>query len=200
MMRSLLLAASLAACTFVVACTSSPKPDTSVDRRSLDLDTRDVINQFKRADSSMKERFETAAAYAVFPEVGKGAVGVGGAYGRGVLYEHGKPVGFADLSQATIGLQLGGQKYSEVIFFENERSLRDFKSNTLEFAAQASAVAANEGASADADYQNGVLVFTMAQGGLMFEASVGGQRFRFEPFDDDDYNDFQDVSNDMNTR
>jgi lipid-binding SYLF domain-containing protein len=186
MVRKLCALAMVVVPVFAFGCTSTPKPDTQTDREVLMLDTRDTIEEFKRVDPSMQERFENARAYAVFPEVGKGAVGVGGAYGRGMLFENGDAIGYCDLSQATIGFQLGGQTYREVIFFQNDMSLRSFKSNTLEFAAQASAVAASAGASADADYENGVLVFTMARGGLMFEASIGGQRFRFDPLPEND--------------
>jgi lipid-binding SYLF domain-containing protein len=112
--------------------------------------------------------------------VGKGAVGVGGAYGKGVLYQGGRAIGYCDLSQASIGFQLGGQAYSEIIFFEDELSLQNFKSGTLEFAAQASAVAAASDASANADYDHGVAVFTLAGKGLMYEASIGGQKFTYQ--------------------
>ncbi len=128
----------------------------------------------------MQQLFDSASGYAVFPTVGKGAIGVGGAYGRGQLFEDGQVGGFCDLTQGTIGFQLGGQAYSELIFFETATALTRFRRGNFAFAAQASAVAATAGASADADYESGVIVFTMAKGGLMFEASVGGQKFNFE--------------------
>jgi lipid-binding SYLF domain-containing protein len=117
----------------------------------------------------------------VFPTVGKGAVGVGGAYGKGVVYQQGEVVGYCDLSQGTVGLQLGGQAYREIIFFEYKEALDWFKTGNFAFSAQASAVAVNEGASADAKYDRGVAVFTMTKGGLMFEASIGGQKFGYQP-------------------
>ncbi len=120
--------------------------------------------------------------YAVFPTVSKGAIGVGGAIGSGVVFEKGKAIGKASLTQVTVGAQLGGQTYSEVIFFETPPAFTDFKKGTLALAAQASAVAASKDASANAKYENGVAVFTTGKGGLMFEASVGGQKFAFEPF------------------
>ncbi len=129
----------------------------------------------------MQELFDDAAGYAVFPSVGKGAIGIGGAYGRGELFEYGYVTGFCDISQATIGFQLGGQAYSELIFFETANALTRFRRGNFAFAAQVSAVAATAGVSADADYEHGVIVFTMAKGGLMYEASVGGQKFSFEP-------------------
>jgi lipid-binding SYLF domain-containing protein len=117
----------------------------------------------------------------VFPTVGKGAVGVGGAYGKGVLYENGTPVGYCDLSQASIGLQLGGQGYTEIIAFENQDALNRFKSGNFAFDAQATAVALKSGAGANAKYANGVAVFTMDEAGLMYEASIGGQKFSYQP-------------------
>ncbi|MEM9414404.1 MAG: YSC84-related protein [Planctomycetota bacterium] len=160
-------------------CSTAPK--SQADREALARDVQIAIEQFESRDAGLAALFDQAHAYAVFPSVGKGAVGVGGAYGRGQAFEGGQVVGFCDLTQATIGLQLGGQAYSEVIFFEDAQSFERFKFNNLEFSAQVSAVAANAGASADAAFRDGVMVFTMTRGGLMYEASVGGQGFTFEP-------------------
>ncbi|RPJ35986.1 MAG: hypothetical protein EHM35_08900, partial [Planctomycetaceae bacterium] len=123
----------------------------------------------------------SSAGYAVFPTVGKGAVGVGGAFGRGELIQGGRVVGYCSLTQASIGLALGGQAYSELIFFETPEALQKFKSGDYTFSAQVSAVALKSGASANAKYADGVAVFTMGEEGLMVEASVGGQRFSFQP-------------------
>ena len=121
-----------------------------------------------------------AYGYAVFPTVGKGGIGIGGAYGTGRVYERGRYIGRSNLAQLTIGFQLGGQAYSEIIFFRDKAALDDFTNGNFELGAQASAVAATAGASADADYSDGVAVFTMAKGGLMYEASIGGQKFSFK--------------------
>lgn len=161
-------------------------PDTEADRAALNQKVRSTIEDFKLRDAGMAALFDQAYGYAVFPSVGKGAVGIGGAYGRGQAFENGRLIGYCDLTQATIGLALGGQAYSEVIFFEDASSLDQFKYNNLEFSAQVSAVAANAGASADANYRDGVMVFTMTRGGLMYEASVGGQGFTYEPIPADD--------------
>ena len=91
-------------------------------------------------------------------------------------------MGNTSLAQVTVGLQLGGQSYSEIVFFETAAALTDFKKGNFALAAQVSAVAAAAGASANAKYRNGVAVFTVAKGGLMYEASVGGQKFKYEPF------------------
>jgi len=148
---------------------------------TLDQEVAVAIDLFKRTDPDMEKFFKNAAGYVVFPSVTKGAAGVGAAHGEGVVFVNGKPIGTATMTQVTIGLQLGGQEYSEVIFFENKVVLDEFCSNQFALSAQASAVAASAGASADADYQKGVVIFTIAKGGLMFEASVGGQKFRFTP-------------------
>ncbi len=145
-------------------------------------EARRAVARFRKADPGLSRFFEKAAGYAVFPTVGKGAIGIGGAHGKGVLFERGRAVGRTTLTQVTVGFQLGGQAYSEIIFFESAEALADFKDGEFALAAQVSAVAAAAGASADARYTQGVAVFTMAKGGLMYEASVGGQKFGFEPF------------------
>ena len=143
-----------------------------------------TIDEFKKEDPDIGEFFNTAFGYAVFPSIGKGAIGVGGAAGKGVVYKQGTPTGGCNMTQVSIGIQLGGQAYSEVIFFEDEKTYTNFINNKFQFAAQASAVALKSGASVDAKYAEGVLVFTMAQGGLMYEASIGGQKFKFVPFEE----------------
>ena len=140
-----------------------------------------TIAAFKEKNSDLEAFFAEAYAYVVFPSIGKGGIGVGGAHGAGVAYEHHEAVGRAKMTQVTIGFQFGGQSYSEVIFFETEKDFRRFKESKFEFAAQASAVAVDVGASADVAYQDGVAVFTMTKGGLMYEASLGGQKFKFKP-------------------
>ncbi len=141
-----------------------------------------AVEAFRQADPTLSQFFNGAAGYAVFPSIGKGAIGIGGAYGRGVLFERGQPTGVASLTQVTIGAQLGGQAYSEIVFFDSEDALARFKKGQLAMAAQVSAVVAATGASANARYAQGVAVFTLPRGGLMAEASVGGQKFGFRPF------------------
>jgi lipid-binding SYLF domain-containing protein len=145
-------------------------------------DVLKTIAEFKEKDPGIAKFFSSAAGYAVFPSVAKGAIGIGAAKGDGELLVGGKAVGSAELTQVTVGLQLGGQEYSEVIFFEKQSTVDAFRRSELKFAAQASAVALKSGASANAKYASGVLVFTMAKGGLMFEASIGGQKFSFTPY------------------
>jgi lipid-binding SYLF domain-containing protein len=148
--------------------------------------------------------FQTAHGYALFPTIGKGGIGIGGAHGKGKVYRQGTPIGNTSMSQVTVGFQLGGQAYSQIIFFENEAALEQFTSGNFEFGAQATAVAITAGASAEANtgggasagasggkndastvsggYRKGMAVFTVAKGGLMYEASIGGQKFSYEPY------------------
>ncbi len=141
---------------------------------------QEVIAKFKKKDPSVEKFFDEASGYVVIPTVGKGGFGIGGARGKGVLYENGVVTAVITLTQLTIGFQAGGQAYSEFIFFEDDVALGDFKRGNYELGAQASAVAITAGASADAQFNGGVAIFTQAKGGLMYEASVGGQKFKVE--------------------
>ncbi len=135
-----------------------------------------ILEKTPKLESFKNEAF----GYAVFPRITKAAIGVGGAAGNGIVYKDQIAVGKAHLKQATVGIQFGGQQYVEVIFFENEETFEKFTNGKLKFDAQASAVALKEGASIDAAYQDGVAVFTATKGGLMYEASIGGQHFKYE--------------------
>jgi len=145
-------------------------------------DSKEAKAGFIKADGLMQNLFDKSYGYVIFPNVGKGAVGVGGAAGNGIVFENGNTVGDAKLKQVSVGFQFGGQAYREVIFFEKKEALDRFKQNKFEFSAQVSAVAAKAGASADAKYHEGVMVFTQGKGGLMYEASVGGQKFSYKAF------------------
>jgi lipid-binding SYLF domain-containing protein len=151
--------------------------------------------------------FDAAYGYALFPTIGKGGIGIGGAGGKGRVYVGGEHVGNTSMGQVTIGFQLGGQAYSMIIFFEDERAFREFSTGNFEFGAQATAVAITAGASASAstagggtagasggrhdavtagDYNKGLAVFTVAKGGLMYEASIGGAKFGYEPVNEEE--------------
>lgn len=143
------------------------------------LDADNAKEEFLKADPLLKNIFNKAYGYVIFPNIGKGGFGVGGATGNGAVYEGRRLVGMAKMTQLTLGFQAGGQAYREVIFFETKKDLERFKDNNLEFSAQASAIIVTEGASSDVKYENGVMIFTHPKGGLMYEASVGGQKFRF---------------------
>jgi len=142
---------------------------------------QETKTEFLKVDTGMNDFFQSAYGYAIFPSIGKGAIGIGGAAGKGVVYQRGSVAGGVNMTQISVGFQFGGQAYSEVIFFEDADAYKRFVQNEFQFAAQASAVALKSGISANAKYTDGVAVFTMAQGGLMYEASIGGQRFKFVP-------------------
>jgi len=152
------------------------------DDNKLIADSKEAKEEFIKADGLMKSLFDNSFGYVIFPNVGKGAVGVGGAAGNGIVFEKDKIVGKAKMKQVTVGFQFGGQAYREVIFFETKEALDRFKESKFEFAGQVSAVAAKSGASADVKYRDGVMVFTQEKKGLMYEASVGGQKFDYTPF------------------
>ena len=142
----------------------------------------ETIKDFKTTNDEIVKIFNSAYGYAIFPGIGKGGLGIGGAGGKGTVYKGGTAVADCKMSQVTIGLQAGGQKYAEVVFFEDAEAFDRFMSNKFEFAAQVSAIALKSGVSLDAEYRDGMMVFTKAIGGLMYEASVGGQKFKAEKF------------------
>jgi len=153
-------------------------------RAQSDAEVQETIAQFKKGDAGMQAWFKDAYGYAVFPSVGKGAVVVGGAHGKGLVYEQGKLIGETKMTEVSVGLQAGGQAFSEVIFFKDKTALDDFTRGNFEMAAGLSAVALKEGASKDLNYSKGVAVMTATKGGLMVEAKVGGQKFSFERIKD----------------
>lgn len=147
----------------------------------LEKDAKDALNEMMERSPKLKTYYEKAYGYAVFPKITKAGLGVGGAGGKGIVFKNNVAIGSSSLKQASFGLQAGGQQYSEVIFFENQKAFEHFTNGNLKFDAQASAVAITEGASYDIAYKNGVAVFTNVKGGLMYEASIGGQHFTYKP-------------------
>jgi lipid-binding SYLF domain-containing protein len=146
----------------------------------LQAKSQQAISSFQSMDSSMKSLMDSAAGYAVFPDVGKGGFIIGGAHGKGLLYEKGVATGQASITQASIGAQAGGESFAEIIFFQTPEAVSNFKTGQFELSAEVSAVAVKDGASKAAQYKDGVEVFTMAKKGLMVSASVGGQKFKYE--------------------
>lgn len=146
---------------------------------ALELSVAKAIINAKEKDPSLEKWFNTAYAYAVFPSIGKGGFIVGGAGGKGIVIRGDTTVGTTSMGQVSIGAQVGGQVYAEYIMFKDKTAFDDFTRGNFEMNAQVSAVAVTVGASADADYNGGVAVFTLADGGLMVEASVGGQKFKY---------------------
>lgn len=184
-------------CSLLIGALALFSDTSHADKYDATLDT------FRGAEATAPF-FADAYGYAVFPTVGKGGIGIGGAYGGGQVYVNGEVVGLTSMSQVTVGLQLGGQAFSQIIFFEDRRAFEQFTAENFEFGAQATAVALTASASAQATtaggatasagleadeakqvqagYRKGMAIFTVAKGGLMYEASIGGQRFNYTPF------------------
>jgi lipid-binding SYLF domain-containing protein len=162
----------------LAGCTTAPP--TAQGKTDIREDARIALTKAQANDPTLTGVLHAAAGYAVFPSIGKGAAGIGGAYGKGVLFVNGKSVGYCDLSQASIGAQLGGQSYTEIICFSDADSVTRFQQGKCRFDAQATAVALKSGAGADAKYRDGVAVFTMDETGLMAEAAIGGQDFSYQ--------------------
>ena len=183
---------TLLATTLVLFAFNSAQADSYSDTRTV----------FMNAGESAAY-FSTAYGYALFPTIGKGGVGIGGAHGSGRVYVGGNHVGDTKMTQLTYGLQLGGQAYSQVIFFQDKRAFEEFTSGNFEFGAQATAVAITASAGAQANtgggtqtsvaggkndastaslgYRKGMAIFTVAKGGLMYEATLGGQKYKYTP-------------------
>jgi lipid-binding SYLF domain-containing protein len=157
---------------------------TDASAKSMETKVKEAKAEFLKQDDTLKGLFDKASGYVIFPSVAKGALGIGAARGKGQLFDKGKdkPAGQATLTQVTIGFQAGGQEYSELIFFEDQTSLDNFKKGNFEFSAQVSAVAVTAGVGKNAKYEKGVMVLTLAKGGLMYEASVGGQKFKYKAY------------------
>ena len=143
--------------------------------------TLEALNKFRKI-RRLKPYFKEAYGFAVFPNVGKAGFGIGGSRGKGEVFREGKVIGSTTLTQLSIGFQLGAQAYSQIIFFQNKRDLDIFTAGNYEFGASASAALITEGANASADYRDGVAVMTFSKGGLMYEASIGGQKFTFRRY------------------
>ncbi len=155
-----------------------PQSDKNSTGNKASEKTIKALNKFKKM-SYLQPYFKKARGYAVFPNVGKGGIGIGGARGKGEVFEKGNVIGSTTLTQVSIGFQLGGQAFSQIIFFKDKKSLERFTEGNFEFGASASAALISEGANASADFNDGVAVITFSKGGLMYEASIGGQKFSY---------------------
>ena len=151
--------------------------------KDVDLakETTKAIKRFVADHPDLKKHFNGAYGFVVFPTITKGGLGIGGAAGKGLTFENKVVIGMSKMSQATIGAQVGGQQYMEVIFFENKAALDNFTGGKLKFSGQASAIALEAGTAVDMKYKEGVSIFTKGKGGLMAEASIGGQKFKYHP-------------------
>ncbi|TKD60524.1 YSC84-related protein [Flavobacterium sp. ASW18X] len=168
------------ALTLAMVCSTAL---TAQDKKQekLIVDAHKAHEQLVKADTGLENFFTNSAGYVIFPNVGKGGFIVGGASGNGVVYENGNIAGYANLKKLNVGLQAGGQAIIEVIFFETEEDLAEFKTDNFQFSAEASAVAVKSGIAYNAKYKDGVAVFALPKAGLMADASVGGQKIEFTP-------------------
>jgi lipid-binding SYLF domain-containing protein len=166
-----------AVCAIVVLSAFAAQAD-----EDLKAESKQAIANFKNADSTLATYFASSAGYAVFPSVGKGGFVVGGARGKGIVYDKdGNVIGQSTMTQGSIGAQAGGQTFAQLILFQTPAALNDFKSGKFALGADVSAVAISEGASKNARFKQGVAVFTLPIKGLMVQATVGGQKFSFQP-------------------
>jgi lipid-binding SYLF domain-containing protein len=156
-------------------------PASPEDKTALVTEARTRLQQMQTEDPSLGALLQKGYGYSLFPNVGKGGLVVGGAYGRGVVYERGQHIGYSDLSQGSVGLQVGGQSFSELLVFENKEALERFKAGRFGFAAGASAVVLKAGAATTATFVDGVAVVVQPIGGVMVEAAIGGQQFTYQP-------------------
>jgi lipid-binding SYLF domain-containing protein len=155
-------------------------PASRAEQQALVAEATSALQQMRTEDPALGELVRRSYGYALFPEVTKAGLGVGGAYGRGVVYERGRHVGYSDLSQASVGLQAGGQTFSELLVFESKDALDRFKAGQFNFAADASAVVMESGAATNATFVDGVAVVVRPIGGAMVEATLGGQKFAYQ--------------------
>jgi Las17-binding protein actin regulator len=153
-------------------------------KRTIHEDVQAALSRLDAEDPGLTQELKKAYGYAVFPSVGKASLLIGGAWGRGEVYERGKVIGYATIAQTTIGVQVGGDTFTEVLVFESKEVLDRFKRGRTAFAANASAVLVKAGAGGSADFEKGVAVYAYSEGGMLLEAAIGGQRFHFQPADD----------------
>ncbi len=177
--RFISIAASAILATMLTACATAP--DTRAGKERLERNAQDVLSFAEFKAPGIDAILRDAQGYAVFPKVGKGGLVAGGTYGRGVLYELGELVGYCDVTQVTVGGQIGGQAFTMIICFETKDAIDRLKTGTLAFDAAISAVANISGVTAAAKYANGVMVFVMDESGLMAQATIGAQKFRYQP-------------------
>jgi lipid-binding SYLF domain-containing protein len=167
----------LTASLFFAGCSVAPqKPE---GQAVLSAQVNEALAIFKEKDPSIDKFFKQSYGYTVMPKVFKGAFLLGGAYGKGEVYEKGQIVGYCDMKQATLGFSFGGEYFREIVFFRDKSDLDSFKTDEYTFSAQVTGVAATAGAAAKADYQSGMAVFIATDKGLMVDASLGGQKFNY---------------------
>ena len=166
----------------MVGCSTAPK--TQAERRSLVAEANAAVASMTAKDASLRDVMDRGVGYAVYPNVGAAGAIVGGAYGRGVVFEDDRPVGFTELNQGALGAIIGGQNYAQMIVFQNEDALNRLRAGNFDIGAEASAVAIKAGIAAATRFEDGVAIFQMPKGGLMATAAVTGQKMNFQPMDD----------------
>ena len=169
-----------AGCAVFAGCATAPS--TRAERDSLRQDADVTLGQMIARDPALKDITRGALAYAVFPSIGKGGALVGGAYGRGILYETGAPTGYVSLEQASIGAQLGGQSFSELLVLRNSADVEALKDGRFTAGANPGVVVLTAGANANATFDPNASVFILPQGGLMVDVAIEGQRLKYQRF------------------
>jgi lipid-binding SYLF domain-containing protein len=165
----------------ILVCGCATAPERPEGKATLAAEVHEAITIFKANNPNIDRFFGDSQGYAVLPKIGKGAFIFGGAYGQGEVYQKGNLIGYCSISQATFGASIGGEFFREIIFFRTPMDMDKFTMGEFTFAAQATAVAADAGAAAKVDYHDGMAVFVMTDKGLMADASVGGQKFKYLP-------------------
>jgi lipid-binding SYLF domain-containing protein len=161
----------------VIDCTAQAAPE---DKAALVEEARARLQQMQTEDPALGALLQQGHGYAMFPNVGKAGLVVGGAHGRGVVYERGQPIGYSALTQASVGIQAGVQSFSELLVFETPAALERFKAGRFGLAADASAVVLKSGAATNANFVDGVAVVVHPISGVMVEAAIGGQEFTYQ--------------------
>ena len=152
---------------------------------SIEETAQAALKRLEEKDKGLKQLLKKAYAYAVFPAVGKASLVVGGSYGQGAVFERGKFIGHATISQFTVGVQVGGDTFTEILVFQDRQALERLKKGKMAFAANASAVLVKAGAAGTKDFTNGVAAYAYSRGGMLIEAAIGGQKFKFKPADEE---------------
>jgi lipid-binding SYLF domain-containing protein len=178
--RFFCLAAIAAGSAGLVGC--STVPDTRQGRSDLTNDSAAAFHDFTSRDPSLYELLGKSYAYAVFPNIGRGAMVFGGSYGRGEVWQHGKQIGYADVTSATFGASVGGQSYAQLIVFRTPQALERFETGRYTFNANASAVAKEAGGISQSKWDDDITVFLNTKGGFIADASIGEQKFNFTAF------------------
>ena len=175
-----LVCGALLLCVLAPACGGSQKDGKSAGAPERVEGIQDTIALFKKKDATIEQLFASSTGYVVIPSVGEGAFIVGGAHGAGEAYEGGSYVGRVTVSEVSIGAQVGGQSYSQVVFFETPEAFKRLKENSFAFSAEVSAIGVDQGVAKNAKFKNGVVTFVIPLQGLLASAAVGGQKLDFQ--------------------